>query len=108
MDEHYVYILECRDGTFYTGYTNDLKARMKKHENGEGAKYTRGRGPFALMFSKCFASKSEAMKEEYRIKRLSRMSKERLIREGKEHEKSKELPTEERPGNTIHRADTHR
>ncbi|WP_347861779.1 GIY-YIG nuclease family protein [Salimicrobium sp. PL1-032A] len=91
MDKHYVYILECSDGTYYTGYTNDLQARIKKHESGEGAKYTRGRSPFTLMFSECFASKSAAMKEEYRIKRLSRASKERLIREGIDYEESKEF-----------------
>jgi putative endonuclease len=79
MDKHYVYILECKDGTYYTGYTNNIEKRMKAHQEGKGAKYTRGRTPIRLVFEKAFESKSEAMKEEYKIKNLSRTEKEGLI-----------------------------
>lgn len=79
MDKHYVYILECSDGTYYTGYTNNLEKRMKAHQTGKGAKYTRGRTPVTLLFEKEFDTKSEAMKAEYEIKSLSRAEKADLI-----------------------------
>jgi putative endonuclease len=79
MDKHYVYILECKDGTYYTGYTNDLDKRIKAHQEGKGAKYTRGRAPVKLLFEKGYETKSEALKAEYRIKSLSRLEKEGLI-----------------------------
>ncbi|WP_070121519.1 GIY-YIG nuclease family protein [Bacillus marinisedimentorum] len=81
---HVVYILECSDKTYYTGYTNDLDKRIAKHQSGKGAKYTRGRSPLKLMFTKGFATKEEAMKEEYRIKRLSRKEKEKLFDKGED------------------------
>lgn len=76
---HYVYILQCDDGTFYTGYTPDLERRLKKHNAGEGAKYTRGRTPVTLQYSEEYSTKSEAMSREYEIKQLSRDEKEELI-----------------------------
>ncbi|WP_374723884.1 GIY-YIG nuclease family protein [Calidifontibacillus erzurumensis] len=79
-DKHYVYILECSDGTYYTGYTNHLEKRIAMHQAGKGAKYTRGRRPVELLFSETFSSKSEALKAEYNIKRLSRTQKEEYIR----------------------------
>lgn len=85
---HYVYTLKCRDGTYYTGYTNDLERRIKAHQNGKAAKYTRGRGPVELVRVSEYESKTKAMQEEYRFKRLSRAQKETLIREqsgGAEH-----------------------
>lgn len=78
-NNHYVYILQCGDGTLYTGYTNDLQKRIEKHENGEGAKYTRGRGPFQLVYTENFSTKSLAMKREYEIKKLTRSEKLALI-----------------------------
>ncbi len=81
---HVVYILECSDKTYYTGYTNDLEKRIAKHQTGKGAKYTRGRSPLKLMYAKGFATKEEAMKEEYRIKRLPRKEKEKLIVKGED------------------------
>lgn len=78
-NNHYVYILECKDGSYYTGYTNNLKNRLQKHQTGKGAKYTRGRTPVTLLFSKQFTTKTEAMQEEYRIKQLSREQKEEYI-----------------------------
>lgn len=75
----YVYVLECKDGSWYTGYTNDFEKRLLKHEQGKGAKYTRGRGPFKLIWKECFQTKEEAMKEEYAFKQKSRYEKEQYI-----------------------------
>lgn len=90
---HFVYILECGDGTYYTGYTNNITARMKKHEKGKGAKYTRGRTPLNLVYHKGFETKEDALKAEYRIKQLTRQEKIRLILEGSimKNANSKEL-----------------
>nr|WP_157065184.1 GIY-YIG nuclease family protein [Amphibacillus sediminis] len=77
--EHVVYILECKDGSLYTGYTNNLANRLKMHEQGKGAKYTRGRGPFILRFKRVFATKEAAMQMEYQIKQLSKQKKIQLI-----------------------------
>lgn len=74
-----VYVLECTDQSYYTGITNDLEARINKHNQGKGAKYTRGRGPVTLLKFWEFPSKSEAAKEEYRIKKLSKNQKLKLI-----------------------------
>ncbi|HHX59921.1 MAG TPA: GIY-YIG nuclease family protein [Epulopiscium sp.] len=76
---NYVYILECSDGTYYTGYTNDIKKRITAHNEGKGAKYTRGRSPVALKHVETYETKSEAMKREYSIKKLSRIEKQRLF-----------------------------
>lgn len=72
---HYVYIVKCSDGTLYTGYTNNLNRRIKEHNEGEGAKYTKGRRPVDLVYSEKFKTKSKALKREYRIKQLSRKKK---------------------------------
>lgn len=77
---NYVYILQCHDGTLYTGWTTDLEARFAAHNEGSGAKYTKGRGPVTLLYSETFESKSEALKREIAIKRLSRAEKLKLIR----------------------------
>lgn len=76
----YLYVLECSDGTWYTGYTVDVEERVRTHNAGEGAKYTRGRLPATLVASARFATKREAMSAEYRFKRLTRRQKERLVR----------------------------
>jgi len=75
----YVYILECADGTLYTGITTDLNKRLETHNKGKGAKYTRGRRPVVLLASFSVESKSMALKEEYRIKQLNRADKFLLI-----------------------------
>lgn len=83
--EHYFYVLLCRDGSYYGGYTNNLERRVRLHNEGKGAKYTRGRGPVTLIYSKSFSTKAEAMQEEYRFKQLTRNKKEEfLAREGGE------------------------
>lgn len=76
--KYFVYILLCRDNTLYTGWTNDLIKRLGKHNGGRGAKYTRSRTPVCIVYSEECKSKSEAMKEEYRIKQLNRKEKEKL------------------------------
>lgn len=76
---HYVYIVECSDGTFYTGYTTDIKRRLKAHNEGKGAKYTKIRKPVQLIYKEVFESKRSALQREYRIKQLTRAQKEKLI-----------------------------
>ena len=76
----YVYILECSDKTFYTGITKDLKRRVDEHNfNDLGAKYTRGRRPVKLVYSEEAKTRSEALKVECRIKKLSKNKKKNLI-----------------------------
>lgn len=79
--EEYVYVIECADGTLYTGYTTDVSRRVAEHNAGEAAKYTRGRTPVTLRHVETFESRSAAMSREYAIKSLTRAEKERLIRE---------------------------
>jgi putative endonuclease len=74
----YVYILLCCDGSFYTGYTKDLDARTKLHENGKGAKYTKSHKPQMIAYFELFDSRNEAMKREKEIKKLSHQQKMRL------------------------------
>ncbi len=73
-----VYILECADKTLYTGITNNLDARIAMHNNGTGAKYTRGRAPFKIKFTESHATRSDASKREAEIKSLSRSEKLQL------------------------------
>lgn len=82
MASHFVYIVKCRDGTYYTGYTTDVNRRLDTHNKGKGAKYTRSRLPVDLVFSQSWPTKREAMQEEARIKRLTRQQKEAIIRKG--------------------------
>lgn len=82
-DVFYVYILECQKGTYYTGYTNNLEKRLKLHNNGKGAKYLRGRGPVKLVWYKEYKYFKKAFLEEIRIKALTRVQKERLVKNAK-------------------------
>lgn len=75
---HYTYMLRCADGTFYTGYTNDLDKRLKAHNEGTGAKYTRLRRPVELVYYEIYKSKEDAMSREALIKQLSRKEKEKM------------------------------
>lgn len=75
----YLYVVECADGTWYTGYTVDVEERVRTHNAGEGAKYTRCRLPVTLVVSAQFPTKHEAMSAEWRFKRLSRTRKEVLV-----------------------------
>jgi putative endonuclease len=76
---YYVYILECFDGTLYTGSTNDVEKRLETHNLGKGAKYTRGRLPVKLKYSEVFETKGEALKRESGIKKLNRVEKMALF-----------------------------
>ncbi|MDD2620927.1 MAG: GIY-YIG nuclease family protein [Syntrophomonadaceae bacterium] len=75
----FVYILQCSDGSYYTGYTTDIKRRLQEHNEGLGSKYTRGRRPVKCVYHEEMASKSDALKRELNIKKLNRSQKERLI-----------------------------
>lgn len=74
-----VYILECTDGSLYTGITNDLERRMKAHATGKGAKYTKRRGPFTVRYTESLDSKGVALQREAAIKALDRSAKLALI-----------------------------
>ena len=74
-----VYIVECSDRSFYTGWTNNLEKRIETHNKGLGAKYTKSRLPVKLVYSEAFDTKEDAMKREYEIKRLTRRNKEKLF-----------------------------
>ncbi|MGD6806304.1 MAG: GIY-YIG nuclease family protein [Candidatus Bathyarchaeia archaeon] len=75
----YVYILQCSDGTFYTGYTKDLQQRTRQHEKGKGAKYTKSHRPQRLAYVELFGTRSAAMKREREIKKLNHQQKLNLI-----------------------------
>lgn len=77
---NYTYILECKDGTYYTGWTNNLDKRLKDHNEGRGAKYTKARLPVSLIYHEKFQTKEEAMRREYAIKHMTRSEKESLIK----------------------------
>ena len=80
MDKkYYVYILLTERNTYYCGYTDDIEKRFQKHLEGKAAKYTRANKPVAIVYQKEFATKQEAMKEEFRIKKLSQKEKIELI-----------------------------
>ena len=81
MENAFVYIVECSDGTFYTGWTTDVEARIATHNSGNGAKYTRSRLPVKLVYFEAAENKSAAMKREAAIKKLTRIQKEKLIKE---------------------------
>ena len=76
---YYTYILLTEDNTLYCGYTDNIEKRYEKHLSGKGAKYTRAHKPIKIVYCTEFNSKSEAMKEEARIKKLSREEKLKLI-----------------------------
>ena len=78
-DDHYVYVVECSDGTYYTGYTTDVERRVAEHNDGTAAKYTRGRRPVTLVHVETYDTQSAAMQREYAIKQLRRAAKERLV-----------------------------
>ena len=76
---NYTYILKCKDGTLYPGWTNDLDKRVKAHNEGRGAKYTRSRTPVELVYYETFETKEEAQRREYAIKKMTRRQKEIII-----------------------------
>lgn len=78
---NYVYILECDDGSLYTGYTTDVARRVDEHNAGDGAKYTAGRRPVTLRYVEYHPSRSAALSREHELKSLSRAQKDRLVPE---------------------------
>jgi len=76
---NYTYILQCADGSLYTGWTNNLAKRVADHNEGKGAKYTKGRGPVTLAYYEAFETKEEAMRREYAIKQMTKEEKQALI-----------------------------
>jgi predicted GIY-YIG superfamily endonuclease len=75
----WVYLLRCGDGTLYCGIALDVEARLKQHQEGKGAKYTRGRGPLELVYREACGTKAEALRREREVKRLRRVAKVALI-----------------------------
>ena len=78
--QHFTYILQCKNGSYYTGYTTDLKKRFKDHKAGVGAKYTRAFGVVRILYHEVFADKSQALKREAEIKKWPKAKKKALIR----------------------------
>lgn len=80
MDKmNYTYIVRCSDGTLYTGWTTDVERRVRTHNSGKGAKYTRSRLPVTLVYYETYPTRQEAMRREWEIKQLTREEKKRLI-----------------------------
>ena len=77
---NYTYLLRCSDGSLYCGWTNQLDQRIRAHNEGKGAKYTRGRRPVRLVYFEEYETKEEAMKREFKIKKMSKIEKETLIK----------------------------
>jgi putative endonuclease len=80
-NNHFFYVLECMDGSYYGGYTTDIERRVIQHNKGKGAKYTRSRGPVHLLHCKEYPSQREAMQAEYQFKQLTRAQKEKYLDE---------------------------
>ena len=81
MDRHFVYIVKCMDGSLYTGYAKDVNARVAKHNEGKGAKYTKIRRPVELVYQEMYGTKSEALKESMKLKHFLER-KIKMIEEG--------------------------
>ncbi len=79
---YFTYLLECADGTLYCGYTDDLEKRLKAHNAGKGAKYTRSRLPVKIAYYETFTEKKQAQSREWHIKHLTREQKKHLIEGG--------------------------
>jgi putative endonuclease len=79
MNDYKLYILKCRDGSLYTGITNNLEKRLAVHTSGKGAKYVRARLPFLLVYTEDYPDKSGALKREIQVKKLTRREKLKLI-----------------------------
>jgi len=96
MKQWVVYIVECKDGTFYTGITDNLERRLAAHNAGKGAKYTRGRGPLTLRYLENCTDHSAALVREIQIKRLTKKEKIALCESGGEREKEDGVLLEDR------------
>jgi putative endonuclease len=85
---HHVYLLRCSDDSIYSGYTTDVERRVREHNAGTGAKYTRGRTPVEVCHVETYASRSAALSREYAIKELTRTQKEALIERGSSEDRT--------------------
>ena len=88
---NYAYLLLCADGSLYAGWTNDLRRRLQAHNEGAGAKYTRGRRPVRLAYAESFETKAEALKRECQFKKMRRSQRLALIHEGTASEETTAL-----------------
>lgn len=79
---YHIYLLECADGSIYTGITNDLKRRLLQHQNGKASRYTRSRGAVKMLYTEKSKNKSAALKREMEIKKWPRVKKLELIKSG--------------------------
>lgn len=77
---NFTYLVRCADGSLYCGWTNHLEERVRAHNEGRGAKYTKSRRPVELVYFEVFASKREAMRREWEMKRMSRAEKMLLVK----------------------------
>lgn len=77
---YFVYILLCADDSFYIGSTKDVEKRFKKHLEGKGAKYTKSHKPIKIIYQETFSSKSDALKREWELKKLSKSEKEEIVK----------------------------
>ena len=75
----YCYMLECKDGSFYTGWTNNLEKRLRDHNSGKGARYTRSRLPVTLVYFEDLKNRADAMKREREIKKMNHKSKLKMV-----------------------------
>lgn len=82
--KHYFYVLECKDGSFYGGYTIDPERRLNEHNDGKASKYTRVRTPVKMIYVEEFAEKGAALRAEYAFKQLTRINKERFLQKAGE------------------------
>ena len=88
---NYAYLLLCADDSIYAGWTNDLQKRLHAHNEGHGAKYTRGRRPVRLVYAEEFATKEEAQRRECQFKKLRRTERLSLIRAGQDDAQTRAL-----------------
>ena len=88
---NYTYIMRCRDGSLYTGWTNDLDRRLREHNAGKGAKYTKSRRPVVLVYFEVYDTKEEAMSREYAIKHHKRKEKLKLVESDENPVKNSQL-----------------
>jgi putative endonuclease len=79
MSKYFAYLARCSDGSLYAGYTNDIAGRELAHNEGKGARYTRPRRPVKIVYSEGFLNRSEAMRREAALKKLTKVEKEALL-----------------------------
>ncbi len=99
---HFVYIVRCTDGSLYTGYARDPKARTRAHNSGRGARYTSGRRPVRLVYSEAFETLSEALRREYELKQWTRAEKQDLVKQSRRLARQQQRKQQENKANSGH------